>query len=425
MSLMTPQNDPAFLARRALEALPDEERRRRQLERLRRLISRILPENRFYQAKLGNAPRLDDWDDLRNWPFTTKSELVDGDGPFAANRTHDLDRYVRFHRTSGTTGRPMAVVDTAEDWQWWIDGWQFVLDAADVDQSDRAVMAFSYGPFVGFWSAHDAVAARGALAAPGGGMSTLARLELIQSLDATLVLCTPSYALHMADTADSHGIDLRATEVSRIIVAGEPGGSLEGVRRRIESAWDARVVDHSGATEIGPWGYGDREGAGLFVNERDFLAEFLDPRTGDPAGDGELAELVLTTLGRSGSPVIRYRTGDLVRATRRKENRFAFLEGGVLGRGDDMMIVRGVNVFPSSIENILREFDDIVEFRLTAFKEGAMDALRLEVEDRSHNPGRIAEALQVRLGLNVRVEEAPEGALPRFEAKGQRFVDQR
>ncbi len=262
---------------------------------------------------------------------------------------------------------------------------------------------------------------------PTGGLSTVARLELARSSQASVIFCTPSYALHLAEVAAQNQIDVAALGVRCIIVAGEPGGSIATVRQRIESLWNARVVDHCGASEVGPWGYSDPEGRGLYVVESEFIAEFLAVDSGQPAADGELAELVLTTLGRLGSPLIRYRTGDLVRPTRNAEgaNRFVLLEGGVLGRTDDMMIVRGVNVFPSSVEQIIYGFPEIAEYRLTAQRQGEMDSLTVEIEDRLESPQRVANELQLQLGLRVAVELVPLGTLPRFEGKGKRFVDRR
>jgi phenylacetate-CoA ligase len=257
-------------------------------------------------------------------------------------------------------------------------------------------------------------------------MRTLQRLELIRSSRATVVLCTPSYALRMAEVAAENQIDVASLDVRRIIVAGEPGGSVPEIRRRIELAWNARVVDHGGASEIGPWGYADRHDRGLHITESEFIAEFLSVATGKPAEPSELSELVLTNLGRCGSPVIRYRTGDLVRPTwEQGQNRFVLLEGGILTRADDMMIVRGVNVFPSSVEQILRSFPEVVEYRLIARKNGTMDELRIEVEDRLEQPDRILKELQVRLGLKVEVQCVPLGSLPRSDGKGKHFVDER
>jgi phenylacetate-CoA ligase len=321
----------------------------------------------------------------------------------------------------------MAVLDTAEDWQWWLDGWQFVLDAAEVGPQDRALMAFSFGPFIGFWSANDALVQRGAMVIPAGGLSTAARLDLARTSGATVILCTPTYALHLAEAAHENQINPAKLGVRRIIVAGEPGGSVPATRERIEHAFHAKVIDHAGATEIGPWGYADPAQRGLVINESMFVAEFLSHETGQPAADGELSELVLTTLGRSGSPVIRYRTGDLVRPrwNAAGDCRFVLLDGGILSRADDMLIIRGVNVFPSSVEQILRSFPEVVEYRLTACKHGQMDALRIEVEDRLEEPSRIVKEFHLRLGLRIEVQLVPLGSLPRHEGKGRRFVDER
>jgi phenylacetate-CoA ligase len=233
--------------------------------------------------------------------------------------------------------------------------------------------------------------------------------------------------MRLAEVAHENQIDAASLTIRRIIVAGEPGGSVPNVRRRIEAAWNARVIDHAGASEVGPWGYTDAAARGLHVIESDFLPEFLSLETGAPANSGELAELVITPLGRYGSPVIRYRTGDLVRPVFSDggENNFVLLEGGVLGRADDMLIVRGVNVFPSSLEQIIRGFPEVVEFRVTARRKGAMDVLEVEVEDRLQAPERISRELHLRLGLKTEVRCVSLGSLPRFEGKGKRFIDLR
>ena len=420
----------SFEHRRRLEGLTAEARGVYQIDRLNGLLRDILPENRFYAEKLSNAPHeLASLDQLELLPYTFKGELIAAkhEGDLASNRTYSLDKYVRYHRTSGTRGRPLVVLDTANDWQWWIDGWQFVLDAAEMTPHDRVLMAFSFGPFIGFWSANDALMVRGCLVIPGGGMSSLARLELLEDSEATAICCTPTYALHLAEVAAENAIDLKNLQVKRIMVAGEPGGSVPAIRQRIENAWHAKVIDHAGASEIGPWGYADREGKGLFVNESEFIAEFRSVDSGEPAEDGELSELILTTLGRHGAPVIRYRTGDLVRPTRREEgpNRFVFLEGGVLGRADDMLIIRGVNIFPTSIEQILHSFPEVIEYRMVASRNAEMDALSVEVEDRLNEPARIAKELRLRLGLKIAVTTVEIGSLPRFEGKGKRFIDKR
>jgi phenylacetate-CoA ligase len=420
-----------FEDRRRLEQLPRAELRRHQLARLQALLAEVMRHNRFYADKFARVAGLPltSLDEVEQLPFTFKDELVtaaQGD-EFAANLTYPLPKYVRYHHTSGTRGRPMPVLDTVADWQWWIDCWQFILDAAEITAEDRAFLAFSFGPFIGFWSAHDALSARGGMVIPSGGMNTLARVELIRRTRATALFTTPSYALRLAEVARENRIDPASLAVRKIVVAGEPGGSMPAVRGQIESAWKAVLIDHAGASEIGPWGFGEKAGRGLYVLETEFLAEFRSLASGGPAADGELAELVITTLGRFGSPVIRYRTGDIVRPrfTAEGANRFTLLEGGVLGRADDMLIIRGVNIFPTSLEQILRSFPEVVEFRVTAIRQGSLDGLVIEIEDRLNNPDRVTRELQLRLGLKTDVRCVPLGSLPRFEGKGKRFHDQR
>lgn len=413
--------------RRQLESLQRPALESLQLEKLNKLLAKIVPANKFYREKLADCPlSLATLDELQQLPFTTKDELQSAES-LPANLTWPISSYARFHQTSGTHGRPLPVYDTQRDWQWWIDCWQFVLDAANVTDSDRALLAFSFGPFIGFWSAHDALVQRGALVIPAGGTDSLGRIDLIRRTSATTLLATPTYALRLAEVAAANSIDLAGSSIEKIIVAGEPGGSVAAVRSRIEEAWNATVTDHAGASEIGAWGYGDQERRGLRLLESEFLAEFIAVDHGGPAQNGELAHLVLTTLGRPGMPVVRYRTGDLVRPdwTSDHGNRFVLLDGGVLGRADDMLVIRGVNIFPSSIDEIVRGFPEIVEYRMIASKQGAMDALSLEVEDRLQNPQRIAEALHLGLGLTIDVRLAAADSLPRFEGKGRRFVDKR
>ncbi len=399
-----------------------------QLSRLNALLDRILPENEFYATKLtAMTLPLTSLDHLKELPYTFKSGLADGNLGMGRNHTFPIDQYTRWHQTSGTRGRPLVMLDTAEDWSWWIDCWQHVYDAAAISADDRILFAFSFGPFIGFWSSFDAAKDRGCLAIPGGGMNTLGRLELLRTSQATALLSTPSYAMRLAEVAVSRQIDVASLPVKRIILAGEPGGSIPAVRQRIEEAWNAEVFDHSGATEVGPWGFPDEHRRGLHILESEFIAEFLSVERGEPATEGELSELVLTCLGRAGCPVIRYRTGDLVRPVWQHDGatRFVLLDGGVLGRTDDMMIIRGVNIFPSAIEQILRSFPEVIEYRMTAERVEEMDRLMIEVEDRLGDPRRVSEELRLRLGLKIEVNQVDLGSLPRFEGKGQRFIDKR
>ena len=416
--------------RRRLESLPRKELEQYQLGRLNALLEKVLPTNHFYAQKLARAKGpIESLEEFSEWPFTFKEELAD---PLSSNEaiknlTWPRERYSRFHQTSGTSGRPLVVLDTPDDWQWVLECWQYVLDGAGVGAGDRVLMAFSFGPHIGFWGAYESLSHRGALVIPTGGMSSLQRLELARHNSPTVICCTPSYAMHLAEVAANNEMDAAQFGVRVLVLAGEPGGSVPAVRSKLAELWNAEVHDHCGSTEVGPWGFGDRQGSGLHVIEAEFIAEFLSLATGGPAEDGEEAELVITNLGRAGCPVFRYRTGDVVRPTWRHQgsNRFVLLTGGVLGRNDDMLVVRGVNVFPSSIDHILRSFPEVVEYRATVYKVSEMDRLRIEVEDRLEQPERIVQEFKLRLGLRVEVEAVPLSSLPRFEGKAKRFVDDR
>jgi len=404
--------------------------RSHQLAKLNRLLLDATAKQSFYQHKYrGIKLPLESLAALPDLPLLEKGELITGG--VAAICGLPANHYVRLHQTSGTCGEPLRVLDTADDWQWWLDCWQYVLDAANVGVGDIAMMAFSYGPFIGFWTAHESCVARGATVIPGGGMDSVSRLKMMIRCGATIVCCTPTYALHLATVAEEHGIEIKDSPVSRIIVAGEPGGSIPSVRQRIESLWGARLVDHCGATELGAWGVGSRDGRGIHVIESEFIAECLvfddQSPSGRPAQSDQLSELVITGLGRFGAPAIRYRTGDLVRpqASNDCENRFLFLDGGVLGRADNMVVVRGVNVFPSSIEAIVRRVAGDAEYRVLQSERDSMIQLRVEIEtapDACELPGRLSAALREHLGLRIDVRPIARLSLPRFEAKARRWI---
>ena len=403
-----------------------------QLSRLNHLLE-VVSDRPFYRERLnGKKYCFSSLDELRDLPLLTKSDLIET-GQCLPGRQFDRskDHYVRMHQTSGTKGFPMIVLDTPEDWDWWLRCWDYVLDAAEVTACDIAMMAFSFGPFIGFWSANDALVNRGALVIPGGGLSSENRLRLIQDQGCTVLCCTPTYALHLLAVADQLGLDMSRSRVRRVIVAGEPGGSIRSVRSRIEEGWGAVVIDHSGASEVGAWGFGDSSGEGLHVIEPEFIAEILridekHPR-GVPVAEGESGELVLTSLGRLGGPVIRYRTGDVVKAYRDhgRDCPFLWLEGGVIGRADDMLVIRGVNVFPSSIEAVIRESLPFQEFRIIASRYDEMDQLEIEVEAGEEEVRLLSAKLRDRLSLRIPVKSVLSGTLPRFEAKARRLLDKR
>jgi phenylacetate-CoA ligase len=408
-----------------------------QQHKLSVLLRAVVASNPFYQRKLGALKWDAERDSLSQLPFTTRGELESDQTdhpPFGTNLTFPLDRYSRFHQTSGTHGSPMRWLDTAESWRWFETCWATILDAAGVMPGDRLFFPFSFGPFVGFWAAFEGAAAMGRLCIPGGGMSTERRLRMILDNQATVIFCTPTYALRMADVAAELKIDLPASSVRMLIVAGEAGGSIPGTRQKIEQAWGARVFDHSGMTEIGAVTFEclENPGSGFHVIESEFIAEVIDSTSGQPVPDGSVGELVLTNLGRIGSPLIRYRTGDQVRLSRSGcpcGRNFARLEGGILGRVDDMLVVRGNNVFPTAVESVLRGFPELAEFRMTVFDQGPLAQVKLELEPTPQCAdnalgAQVERALQTAFSFRAEVLLVKPGTLPRSEMKSQRFVRQ-
>lgn len=421
------------------ERLPRETLTERQGRRLGDLLAAIDGRNPFYTRKLAAAgvdPRAFRFpDDLRALPFTTRRELAadqEAHPPWGTALTEPLDRYSRCHQTSSTTGRPLRWLDTDSSWRWVADCWQAVYGAAGITAADRIFFPFGFGPFLGFWAGFDAAAKMGALCIPGGAMSTEGRLRLLDTLRATVVCCTPTYALRLAEVARTGRLaDLADGPVRTLVVAGEPGGHVPATRERIEASWGARVIDHHGLTEVGPVSFECREATGgLHLNECEFVCEVLDPASGAPVPAGEAGELVVTNLGRTASPVVRYRTGDVVRV--RDEpcacgRTLARADGGILSRADDMVCVRGVNVYPTAVEAVIRRFPEIVEYRCTVSSRGAMSALDVEIELQPDAGGAppaaaVGAALREALGLTVPVRAVGAGALPRFELKARRFV---
>jgi phenylacetate-CoA ligase len=351
-------------------------------------------------------------------PFTTKADLVAdfaAHPPYGSNLTFPPARYTRFCQTSGTTAQPLAILDTPESWDWMLGNWQRIYREGGVAPGDRVYFAFSFGPFLGFWTAFEGAAKYGCLCIPGGGLTSAARARAIAEHGARVLLCTPTYALHLADAAAREGITPR---VEKIIVAGEPGGSVPAVRERISAAWGgAEVLDHYGMTEVGPVAFQKTGQAGaLHLIEESYIAEVIHPQTLAPVPDGDIGELVLTPLGRTAWPLLRYRTGDLVK------KRGATLDGGIIGRADDMVVVRGVNIFPSAVDAVVRGIAEIGEYRVTVSRRGEMAELSIEIESPDDTAAaRLERALADALTLRIPVVRVADGTLPRFELKARRW----
>jgi len=409
-----------------------------QLEQLRTLAAELIPANKFYTRKLQAAGVGFDLASLtdfsRRFPCTTKSELVadqQAHPPFGTNLTYPLDRFTRFHQTSGTSGAPLRWLDTPESWEAMIESWSEIFHAAQVGASDRVMFAFSFGPFLGFWLAFESAERLGCLCLPGGGLRSAVRLRLMRDTQANVLCCTPTYAMRLAEVAATENIAIHSLGVKTIIVAGEPGGSIPATRAKLESLWPgARIFDHHGMTEVGPVTHECPAQPGqLHILESAYFAEIVDPVTQQPATSGEL---ILTTLTRIGSPLLRYRTGDLVRLNPQPcpcGRHTLRLEGGILGRVDDMVIVRGVNVYPTAVEQIIRRFADVSEYRVHVNRTTALTELRLEIEptqscrDSGMLIQEIQNALQVAFNLRLTVDAVSPGALERFEMKARRWIN--
>lgn len=414
----------------------------RQSEALQNLLQAISGTNAFWTEKFEavgiEAASIQAPEDLRQLPMTTKADLIADQlshPPYGTNLTYDLHKYVRLHQTSGTTDAPLRWLDTAADWNWFMQCWAQIFRIMGLKPHDRFAFPFSFGPFIGFWAGFEAAASLGHLSLAGGGMSSLARLRMIAENGATIVCCTPTYAMRLAEVAAEEKIDLQSGPVRALIVAGEPGGCIDATRSRIESSWGARLFDHWGMTEIGALAVECVESpGGIHVLETECIAEIIDPDSGDPTHPGDVGELVITNLGRRGSPLIRYRTGDRVIAETNAcqcGRELLRLQGGILGRADEMLTIRGNNVFPSSLESILRRFDDVAEYRVEIGIKRSMEHLQIQIEptqetEAAHKVDRlvsdVSKAIKSRLNFEAEVVAVPSGTLPRFELKGRRFV---
>ena len=411
-----------------------------QARKIQWLVQVLLKSNRFYAAKLQAAGIDRSPENLGEFcarvPFTVKAELIDDqtlNPPFGTNLTFALEEYSRFHQTSGTTGKPMRWLDTPESWDWVVECWTRIYQSAGIGHRDRVFFPFSFGPFLGFWGAFDAAARMGCLVISGGGMRSAVRLRTIVDNEVTAFCSTPTYAVHLAEAATEEKIDLGAARVRTIIVAGEPGGSIAATRSHIEQLWGgARVVDHHGMTEIGPVSYEcPRRRGVLHVMEWAYFPEVIDPNTLEPVGAGGGGELVLTNLGRVGSPILRYRTGDIVQRAQELScecgSHEMALEGGILGRNDDMVVVRGVNLYPSAVEQVVRSSGSVAEFRVEIYNQRSLAEMSIQIEpaageDAAALSHRVETALHYAFGLRVPVCAVSAGTLPRFEAKSKRWI---
>ncbi len=431
------------------ETLPREQLTALQLIKLRRLCAWAYAQAPFHRRRFDAASfhpdQLQSLDDIRRIPFMTREEWMESlmETPmFGDLLATDPQNAIRYHLTSGTTGRtPIRVLDSMKDWDWISEMWGYGLWGFGIRPADTVYFAFGYGSFIGFWGAHYACEKIGALVIPGGAQSTESRITQIVELGATTVASTPTYALHMWQKAREMGIDLaKDSKVNKLILSGEPAGSIPAAKRQLEEAWGAKAGDTAGMTEVGTIMIFEcaHQPGGTHIIEDHYIEEVLDPASDAPVGYGELGERVVTSFGRGFIPVIRYRTKDMVMrvpaATCTCGRTWDIYDGGIRGRWDDMKLIRGTNVYPRAVESIIREYAAIDEFQIYVWrKDDLQDEITIKVEIK---PGHEAEwhTLHHQLakdlahaheGLRFNIERMEHGTLPRFELKAKRLIDAR
>lgn len=421
------------MPRAALDAL--------QLQRLQRAVSwayeRIPHYRALFDARGVKPGDLRALGDLERLPFTDKLDLRDTYpfGMFAV----PVERVVRLHSSSGTTGKPIVVGYTKGDLDTWAECTARIASAAGVTDKDRVQMAFLYGMFTGGWGMHYGMERIGATVIPAGSGNTERHLMMMRDFGTTAIVGTPSYALYLAEVGERAGIDFSRLPLRVGLFGGEPCG--ERLRAEIESRLHITATDNYGLTEVmGPGVAGECEcRCGLHVNEDHFLAEVVDPETGEPRGEGEEGELVLTTLTREACPVLRYRTHDLTSLDRSvcACGRTTLRMRKVRHRTDDMVIVRGVNVFPSQVEDALLAIEGIApHYQIVVEREHGMDRMEVRVEvaeevfsdvmaDMVAFEGNVSDRLNSVLGLSVKVTLVEPGTVERTAGKARRVVDDR
>jgi phenylacetate-CoA ligase len=429
------------------ETMPREELEALQVRKLRRLLEWTTAQVPFHAKRLADAgvtpDSIQSLDDLRRIPFLTRDEWMQGQEehpPFGPILAAPEETAIRYHMTSGTTGRtPIRVLDSMKDWEWIAEMWCYGLWGFGVRPADTVFVAFGYATFIGFWGLHYACEKLGALTLPGGAMTTDQRVKTLVDLGATVVASTPTYALRMAQEARQLGIDLASGPVERLILSGEPAGSIPATKALIEEQWGAKAGDTAGMTELGTimmFECADQPG-GTHVIEDHYIEEVVDPETGEPVPYGEMGERVVTSFGRGFIPVIRYRTRDFVvkvpGSTCSCGRTWDLYDGGIRGRVDDMKLVRGTNVYPRAVEAIIRERPEIDEFQIRLYtEEGIRDEIEIlcEIPDGSVDKEALLAGLAKELagaheGLRFGVRHVDLGTLPRFELKAKRVVDER
>lgn len=426
-----------------LETLPREEFVTRQLQLFRRQMKYVMDKSPFYQRKFGEAgitPRdIRSLEDVRRVPFTTKQELLKSqeDHPIFGDFTCiPPEAATRVFQTSGTTGIPLKVPYSKKDWfKNCYEQFSYFIYGYGIESQDIAFFPFMYGLFIAWWGIQAALEQHQVTIVPGGGQTSEIRLRSIIDWNATVVCGTPSYIIFLGELAQKIGVDLPRSRVRMVITAGEPGAQVPATKKLIEELWGAKNYDDIGSTEITNFGYECIRQKGTHLNEIMFLPELLDLETGAPVKAGEVGELVLSNLCCESAPLLRYKTGDLTRFNYDPcdcGRTFLRLDGGVLGRADDMFHFGGVNIFPSAIENFIRRVPEFSnEYRLVVPPQGSGKKLciRIEAVSKDLSGDRVQTAIKgfikeivYNIKITPEVELAEPGSLQRFEGKARRLI---
>jgi len=420
----------------SIETASTDELRHLQLDRLRNTLRRVYANSPVYRAKFErhdvHPDDLGSLEDIAKFPFTTKQDFRDN-YPFGIFSV-PMDRVARIHASSGTTGKPTVVGYTAED----IDTWAYLvarsIRAAGGNAGDKVHVSYGYGLFTGGLGAHYGAERLGATVIPMSGGQTEKQVQLIRDFDPDIIMVTPSYMLNLADEMDRQGVDAGGLALRVGIFGAEPW--TDAMRRELQERCGIAAVDIYGLSEVMGPGVAQecletRDGPAIW--EDHFYPEIVDPQTGAALPDGEQGELVFTTLTRQAMPVIRYRTRDLTRLLPGTARSMRRMEK-IAGRSDDMMIVRGVNVFPSQVEEQLLAVDGLSpHYYIELGKDGNLDAMTVNVElaegvDSGTGDTAAAELkhrIKSHIGVSTRILVHSTGGIPRSEGKAKRIVDNR
>ncbi len=426
-----------------METMPREERASLQLDRFRERMAYVYEKSPMYKRKYDEAgikpSDIKSLSDIKKVPFTIKEELRESqkqNPPWGDFMCVPPEEGVRVFQTTGTTGIPVKVMLNKRDWTvHFYEQFMHFMNAYGITTSDILYVPFGYGLYIAWWGFQAALEQAGIMIVPGGAQSSKDRVRNIFDWGATVVCGTPTYLLHLGEVASKMGVNLAASKVHTIVAAGEPGANVKSTKAAIESIWGGKCYDDIGSSEISNFGFECIFQKGTHVNENMFYAECLDPDTLEPVNEGEVGELVLSNLCTETMPLLRYRIKDLVRFNREPcdcGRTFLRLEGGILGRSDDMFQFAGVNVFPSAIENVIRKVDLFSnEYQIIVPQMGSGKHLKIRVEPFSKSVSskemkkavhQFIEEFKYRITVTPDVEVAEAGALPRFELKAKRVI---